>query len=247
MITLECNYSKKIGLPGYSSHQFSITLRTESAALTKSNQRAPGCIRSSKTASIHPSRKSASSLVRTATVQPQPSPTAMAMAQATATPTPGIARINNTTFFFRYVQAIKKPKDTSLFIGGVVHLVLQTWNKARWRKIQIDMAGLKSQFDQHWQKHLEEEKQNTWSLLDTYFKATPIQASEKVEALEVPVEADLAKHGLPTLIGVLDLVREGGKIVDFGLRSEAGRLDGPVISSSLFVRCLGFRGRFRAG
>ncbi len=29
MITLECNYSKKIGLPGYSSHQFSITLRTE--------------------------------------------------------------------------------------------------------------------------------------------------------------------------------------------------------------------------
>jgi hypothetical protein len=29
MITLECNYSKKIGLPGYSSHQFSITLKTE--------------------------------------------------------------------------------------------------------------------------------------------------------------------------------------------------------------------------
>ena len=29
MITLECNYSKKIGLPGYSSHQFSITLRSE--------------------------------------------------------------------------------------------------------------------------------------------------------------------------------------------------------------------------
>ena len=31
MITLECNYSKKIGLPGFSSHQFSITLRTEIA------------------------------------------------------------------------------------------------------------------------------------------------------------------------------------------------------------------------
>lgn len=29
MITLEANYSKKIGLPGYSSHQFSITLKTE--------------------------------------------------------------------------------------------------------------------------------------------------------------------------------------------------------------------------
>jgi hypothetical protein len=29
MITLEANYSKKLGLPGYSSHQFAITLRTE--------------------------------------------------------------------------------------------------------------------------------------------------------------------------------------------------------------------------
>ena len=35
MITLECNYSKKIGLPQYSSHQFSITLRTESADVTQ--------------------------------------------------------------------------------------------------------------------------------------------------------------------------------------------------------------------
>ena len=35
MITLECNYSKKLGLPGYSSHQFAITLRTE---ITELNQ-----------------------------------------------------------------------------------------------------------------------------------------------------------------------------------------------------------------
>jgi hypothetical protein len=35
MITLECNYSKKLGLPQYSSHQFSITLRTEIADLSK--------------------------------------------------------------------------------------------------------------------------------------------------------------------------------------------------------------------
>ncbi len=28
-ITLESNYSKKIGLPGYSSHQYSLTVRTE--------------------------------------------------------------------------------------------------------------------------------------------------------------------------------------------------------------------------
>lgn len=31
MITLECNYSKKLGLPSFSSHQFGITLRAEIA------------------------------------------------------------------------------------------------------------------------------------------------------------------------------------------------------------------------
>src|SRR5215203_6156258 len=35
MITLEANYAKKIGLPGYSSHQFSVTLRSEIADLSK--------------------------------------------------------------------------------------------------------------------------------------------------------------------------------------------------------------------
>jgi hypothetical protein len=38
MITLECNYSKKLGLPGYSSHQFAITLRTEIADLAQVQQ-----------------------------------------------------------------------------------------------------------------------------------------------------------------------------------------------------------------
>jgi hypothetical protein len=35
MITLECNYSKKIGLPQYSSHQFSVTLKTEIADVSQ--------------------------------------------------------------------------------------------------------------------------------------------------------------------------------------------------------------------
>lgn len=34
-ITLESNYCKKIGLPGYSSHQYSLTVRTEIADLTQ--------------------------------------------------------------------------------------------------------------------------------------------------------------------------------------------------------------------
>jgi hypothetical protein len=29
MLIIEANYSKKLGLPGYSSHQYSLTLRAE--------------------------------------------------------------------------------------------------------------------------------------------------------------------------------------------------------------------------
>ena len=38
MITLEANYSKKIGLPGYSSHQFSVSLKTELTDASKVEQ-----------------------------------------------------------------------------------------------------------------------------------------------------------------------------------------------------------------
>jgi hypothetical protein len=41
MITLECNYSKKLGLPGYSSHQFAITLRTETVMQLVPEEKAP--------------------------------------------------------------------------------------------------------------------------------------------------------------------------------------------------------------
>ena len=37
-ITLESNYSKKIGLPGYSSHQYSLTVRTEISDLSQVEQ-----------------------------------------------------------------------------------------------------------------------------------------------------------------------------------------------------------------
>src|SRR5580698_8920047 len=38
MITLEANYSKKIGLPQYSSHQFSVSLKTELADVSQAEQ-----------------------------------------------------------------------------------------------------------------------------------------------------------------------------------------------------------------
>ena len=37
-IILEANYSKKLGLPGYSSHQYAVTVRTELADLNQVDQ-----------------------------------------------------------------------------------------------------------------------------------------------------------------------------------------------------------------
>lgn len=34
-IVIEANYSKKVGLPGYSSHQYMVTLRAEIADLSQ--------------------------------------------------------------------------------------------------------------------------------------------------------------------------------------------------------------------
>jgi len=127
-------------------------------------------------------------------------------------------------FFFRYVLKITKPKTAALHYGSVVHLVLQAWNMARWRKQAFDVAKLKQVFDQgwadqgsviNWDGEEPEQKISAWNVLEKYFTDTPIKANEMPEAVEVAVEADLSKHGLPVLIGVLDLVRSGGRIVDF--------------------------------
>jgi putative RecB family exonuclease len=127
-------------------------------------------------------------------------------------------------FFFRYVLKIKKSKTAALHFGSVVHLVLQAWNMARWRKQPFEIAKLKKVFDAgwldqgskiNWDGEEADQKSSAWAVLEKYFTDTPIKADEMPEAVEVPVEADLSKHGLPMLIGVLDLVRAGSRIVDF--------------------------------
>jgi putative RecB family exonuclease len=106
----------------------------------------------------------------------------------------------------------------------VVHAVLQAWNKARWRREAFVLERFQTLFAQGWKEKAttinwdgeeQEERVGAWALLAMYFKESPIPADEKPEAVEVPVEADLSSQGLPKLIGILDLVREGGRIVDF--------------------------------
>jgi putative RecB family exonuclease len=127
-------------------------------------------------------------------------------------------------FYFRYVLQITKPKTAALHFGSIVHLVLQQWNMTRWRRQPFEITKLRQVFDAGWQDQNgvinwdgeePDQKNNAWLVLEKYFTDTPIKANELPEAVEVPVEADLSRHGLPVLRGVLDLVRAGGRIVDF--------------------------------
>jgi putative RecB family exonuclease len=140
-------------------------------------------------------------------------------------------------FYFRYVLQIAKPPTPALHVGGVVHEVLKAWNLARWRKERFETEKFKALFDQQWQAGQEgkaipwdpgeeiREKRQGWLLLETCFLNTPIKANERPEAVEVAVEADLSQHGLPTLLGILDLVRAGGRIVDFKTCSQTPNAD----------------------
>ena len=148
-------------------------------------------------------------------------------------------------FFFRYVLKISKPKTAALHYGSVVHLVLQQWNMARWRREPFDITKLKQVFDAGWLEQGQidwdgeelDQKTSAWSVLEKYFTDTPIKSNEMPEAVEVPVEADLSKHGLPILIGVLDLVRSGGRIVDFKSAAKTPDTDMALHQNGVQLDC----------
>lgn len=130
-------------------------------------------------------------------------------------------------FYFRYVLELFRSGAVPLFIGKAVHAALQRWSTARWRGEPYDQETILTAFREYWINTQEEEPMQ-WELgeeeteakkaeglVEMYLRDTPIPADEPVEAVEVKVEADLSQHGLPTLIGVIDLVRPAGKIVDF--------------------------------
>jgi len=129
-------------------------------------------------------------------------------------------------FKFRYLDGIAKPPTPALHVGSVIHTVLQQWSLARWRRAPLDDTTLVAIFDHAW-RVWQEEQEIAWEgeedatkasalvTLKTYLRETPIPQDEKPEAVEVGVEMDLASHGLPMLVGILDLIRKGGRIVDF--------------------------------
>ena len=176
-------------------------------------------------------------------------PTASAPAQSTGrsieelTRSVSASRLNTwlqcrLKFAFRYVHGIRKPPSSALHVGSVVHAVLQQWSLARWRRAPLDAGMVKTVFAKAWSEKQtsepvrwdEDDKEETvktaaLKLVEFYLSETPIPVDERPEAVEVGAEADLSAHGLPKLIGVLDLVRAGGCIVDFkttGRTPDAG-------------------------
>jgi hypothetical protein len=148
-------------------------------------------------------------------------------------------------FYFRYVLKITKPKTAALHYGSVLHLVLQQWNLNRWRKQPFDLPKLKQVFDLGWADQAQinwdgeepEQKTSAWNVLEKYLADTPIKSDELPEAVEVAVEADLGRHGLPVLIGVLDLVRSGGRIVDFKSTSKTPDNESALHQNGLQLDC----------
>ena len=131
-------------------------------------------------------------------------------------------------WYFRYVEKLPTVTSPALLTGKVIHSLLQFWNVSRWRGEDASLKRMQQVFDSCWSHQCEEDEMNwdspeqeekekakCWSILDHYLRHSPIPLDEKPEAVEVTVERDLLAHGLPPLIGIIDLVRSGGRIVDF--------------------------------
>lgn len=134
-------------------------------------------------------------------------------------------------FYFRYLASTPKPPSAAMRVGTIVHAVLQQWNLARWRKAPLLGDMVRTVFDQAWSDAEQEQpldwegeeestKAGAFALLETYLRDTPIPLDERPEGVEVSVELDLARHGLPKLVGIMDLVRKGGCIVDYKTTSR---------------------------
>lgn len=136
-------------------------------------------------------------------------------------------------FYFRYVLQTQKAPTPSMHCGSTIHAALQAWNMSRWRREPFVTERFKGVFDEQWKTlqtetpirwedgEEEAERSSAWRSLEHYFTETPIKADEKPEAVEVAVSADLGKHGLPVLIGDVDLIRAGGRITDFKVTSKS--------------------------
>ena len=161
-------------------------------------------------------------------------------------------------FYFRYLSGLRKPPSPAMRVGTVVHAVLQQWSLARWRRAPLQGGMIRSVFDQAWlNAGLEETvqwdgeedsiKAGAFALIETYLRDTPIPEGERPEAVEVSVEKDLGAYGLPTLVGVIDLVRQGGRIVDFKTAGKTPSIEDVIHLNEIQLSCYSVLYREAAG
>jgi putative RecB family exonuclease len=127
-------------------------------------------------------------------------------------------------FFYRYVLSIPKPKTPALHVGNAVHAALKARNRARWLQQPLSLKALHDTYSAAWTDESEgkvdwagaeaEEKATGWRLFETYLREHPLPEDLKPDAIEVSIEADLRQHGLPRLVGILDLVLQR-RIIDY--------------------------------
>jgi hypothetical protein len=138
-------------------------------------------------------------------------------------------------FYYRYVERIVVPTAPALFIGRQIHAVLCRWNWAKWKEEALTREQLREFLFDHWEKEAAAEpipvpwkkpgdeaiaRDQSWSMLETYFEQCPVAPEEKPEGVEVEVECSLG-DGIPPLYGIIDLVRPGGRIVDYKSAARA--------------------------
>ncbi len=181
-------------------------------------------------------------------VSSTPQPVATAHTIETLQKTVSASRLNcwlscRLRWAFVYVYQIVKAPTPALHLGSVAHLILREYNMGRWRKQPFRMEHYRKLFEENWADQPvaidwdgDEPAQKTsgWSVLEVYFSER--RSEEMPQAVEVPMEADLSKHGLPTLIGVLDLVA-GEVIIDYKTTSKTPSAEDAVQLSQIQLDC----------
>lgn len=130
-------------------------------------------------------------------------------------------------FYYRYVERITVPTAPALFIGRQIHEVLRLWNWGKWKNEPLSPEQLRAALEERWELDAAKEfipwktpddeaiaRDQAWAMLETYFTDCPVAPDERPEGVEVEVEFSLG-DGLPPLYGIIDLVRPGGRIVDY--------------------------------
>jgi len=162
-------------------------------------------------------------------------------------------------FYFRYVERIKTPTAPALFIGQQVHEILKLHNWSRWKGEPFDPAWLKSEFSDSWEEGLQADqikwkkaadeakaKEQAWAMLKTYFEQSPVPFSETPEGVEVEVECHLDRFDI-RLIGIIDLVRPSGLIIDYKTAARAPSVSAGSQQHATQLACYGLLYREATG